>query len=94
MSDCSERIQNVKHLLLGCPLYQDERLQTGITRETTLHSLLFTPKGTATLDDFTQRTGVATRKWLLQEANGKEEEDEWGWGSLREKRERDGEEVE
>ena len=39
---CSERVQNVKHLLLGCTLYQDERRHAGITRETTLHSLLFT----------------------------------------------------
>ena len=34
------------------------------------------------LTDFIQRTGVATRKWLLQGAEEKEEEDEWGWGRL------------
>ena len=31
------------------------------------------------LIDFIQRTGVATRRWLLQGAEEKEEEDEWGW---------------
>ena len=46
---CSERIQSVKHLLLGCRTYQSEREAAGITRETTLHSLLFTSRGTAML---------------------------------------------
>ena len=81
---CSERVQNVKHLLLGCRLYQDERRHAGITRETTLHSLLFTPRGVTALQDFIQRTGVATRQWLLQRTDGREGGDEWGWGRLRE----------
>ena len=46
------------------------------------------------LDDFIQQTGVATRRWLLQEDDEREGEDEWGWGSLREQRVMDGEEVE
>ena len=41
---CPERAQSVKHLLLGCKRYQDERQQAGITRETTLHSP-FHPEG-------------------------------------------------
>ena len=48
---CSERVQSVKHLLLGCRLYQDERRQAGITRETTLHFFLFTSKGATMLQD-------------------------------------------
>ena len=43
--------------------------------------------------EFIQETGVATRKWLLQGARENEEEDTWGWGSLREAQERDGEET-
>ena len=83
---CSERAQSVKHLLLGCRLYQDERQQAGITRETTLHSLLFTPRGTTILQDFIRMTKVATRRWLLQRADERlgGGEDEWGWGRLRE----------
>ena len=77
---CSEGIQAVKHLLLGCQLYKDVRRKSGITRDTTLHSLLFSPKGTAILDDFIQQTGVATREWLLEGADEREEEDGWGWG--------------
>ena len=38
---CSERMQSVKHLLLGCGTYQNEREAAGIARETTLHPLLF-----------------------------------------------------
>ena len=89
---CSEPVQTAKHLLLGCPLYREEREKAGIQRETTLQGLLFTQKGTAALIDFIQETGVATRKWLLQGTREKEEEDSWGWGSLREVQERDGEE--
>ena len=37
-----EKVQNPKHLLLRCRLYQDERKEVGITRETTLHFLQFT----------------------------------------------------
>ena len=81
---CSERVQSVRHLLLGCRLHQDERRQAGITRETTLHSLLFTPRGIAMLQDFIRTTRVATRGWLLQRTDEGEGEDEWGWGRLRE----------
>ena len=80
---CSERVQSVKHLLLGCRLYQGERRQAGITRETTLHSLLFTPKGATALQNFIQMTKVATRRWLLRRADEREGEGEWGWGRLR-----------
>ena len=52
---CSERVQSVKHLLLGCRLYQDERRHAGITRETVPHSLLFTSRGVTMLQDFIQR---------------------------------------
>ena len=90
---CSEALQNVKHLLLGCPLFKENRRSAGITRETTLNSLLFTPRGATILAEFIKKTGVATRRWLLQRTDGEEEEDSWGWGSLREERERDGEEV-
>ena len=86
---CSERVQNDKHLLLGCRLYQDERRHAGITRETTLHSLLFTPREVTALQDFIQRTGVATRQWLLQRTDEREGGDEWGWGRLREGPEED-----
>ena len=60
---------------------------------TTLNSLLFTPKRATTLVDFIEQTGVATRRWLLKRSDDEEEEDAWGWGSLREEREIDGEEV-
>ena len=42
-------------------LYQDKRRQAGITRETTLRSPPFTPKGAKMLQGFIQTTGVATR---------------------------------
>jgi hypothetical protein len=45
---CSEALQNVRHLLLGCPLLKESRRSAGITRETTLNSLLFTPRGAIT----------------------------------------------
>ena len=90
---CSEPDQTTKHLLLGCPLYKEERERAGIERETTLQSLLFTPKGTAALIDFIQETRVDTRRWLLQSARESGEEDTWGWGSLQEAQERDGEEM-
>ena len=88
---CSERTQDVKHLLLGCPLYQGERQKLGITRGTTLHSLLFTGNSVAMLEAFIQLTWIATQKWLLQGVHDRE--DEWGWGDLREETEQDGEEV-
>src|SRR5258706_12636198 len=90
---CSEPIQTVKHLLLGCPIYREEKERAGILRETTLQSLLFSQKGSAALIDFIQETGIATRKWLLQGGSNREEEDNWGWGSLREMQDRDGEET-
>ena len=77
---------------LSC-LYQGERERAGIGRETTLQSLLFTPKGTAALIDFIQEIRVATRRWLLQSPRESDEEDTWGWGSLQEAQERDGEEM-
>ena len=63
------RVQSVKHLLLGCRLYKNERGQAGITRETALHALVFTPKGATMLQDFIQMIAVATRGWLLQRAD-------------------------
>ena len=72
---CSEPVQTAKHLLLGCPLYKEERERTGIGRETTLQSLLFTLKGTAALIDFIQETRVATRSWLLQGVSESDEKD-------------------
>ena len=90
---CSEPQQTAKHLLLGCPLYKEERERAGIQRDATVQGLLFTQRGTAALIDFIQETGVATRKWLLQDARKEEEEDSWGWGSLCEAQERDGEEI-
>jgi ribonuclease HI len=89
---CSEPVQTAKHLLLGCPIYREERKRAGIQRETTLQSLLFSQRGTAALIDFIQETGVATRRWLLQDTGDDEVEDSWGWGSLREVQEEDGEE--
>ena len=86
-------METTKHLLLRCPLYKGERERAGIGRETTLQSLLFSPKGTATLIDFIQETRVATRRWLLQTAGESDKEDTWGWGSLMEAQERDGEEM-
>ena len=90
---CSEPVQTAKHLLLGCPLYREERERAGIKRETTIQSLLFTAKGTGALIDFIQETRVATRWWLLQGVREIDEEDTWGWGSLQEVQERDGEET-
>ena len=72
-------------------IYQDKRREAGITRETTLHSLLFTP---TMLQDFTQTTGVATRGWPLQRAEEREGEKERGWGRLRGARGRSCGEVE
>ena len=77
---CSERIQSVKHLLLGCRTYWNEREAAGITRETTLHSLLFTSRGTTMLQGFIRSTKVVTRGWLLQRED--ERDDTWGWGRL------------
>ena len=71
---CSERIQSVKHLLLGCRTYQNEREAAGITRETTLHSLLYISRGTTILQDFIRSTKVATRGWLLQRGEGERED--------------------
>ena len=92
---CSEPVRTAKHLqvLLGCPLYRAERERAAIARETTIQSLLFTTKGTRALIDFIQETRVATRRWLLQSIRQNEEEDTWGWGSLQEVQERDGEEI-
>src|SRR6266705_2893381 len=56
---CSARIQDVKHLLLGCPLYKDERKKVGITRKTTISSLLFTQKGATQVADFIKATKIA-----------------------------------
>ena len=82
---------SVEHLLIGCPLYQDDRRKAGIARDTTLHFLLFTQRGTLIPQEFIQTTKVATRRWLLQDSGGREGEGEWGWGGLREETERDGE---
>ena len=49
-----------------------------------MHSFLFSSRGVTVLQDFIQRTGVVTRGWLLQRADEKEGEGEWGWGGLRE----------
>ena len=90
---CSKPIQTARHLLLGCPLYKEERKRAGIGRETTLQSLPFPLKGIAALIDFIQETRVATRSWLLQGVRESDEEDTWGWGSLQDAQERDGEEL-
>ena len=79
---CPGRIQSVKHLLLGCRTYRNEREAAGITRETTLHSLIFTSRGTTTLQDFIRSRKVATRGWLLQRGSEDERDDMWGWGRL------------
>lgn len=59
-----------------------------------MQSLLFTQKGTDILTTYIQETGVATRQWLLQGGSENQAEDCWGWGSLGEERDRDGEELE
>ena len=79
---CSERVQRVKRLLLGCRTYQSEREATGITRETTLHTPLFTPKGTTMFRDFIRSTKAATRGWLLQGGIEGDRDYEQGWGRL------------
>ena len=91
---CSEPRQTVKHLLLGCPHYSRERERAGIQRDQTVQSLLFTQKGTDILTTYIQETGVATSQWLLQGGSENQAEDCWGWGSLGEERDRDGEELE
>ena len=90
---CSQPVQTNQHPLLVCPLYKAERERAGIGRETTLQSLLFTPKGTAALINFIQATRVDTRRRLLQSARESDEEDTWGWGSVQEAQERDGDEM-
>ena len=62
-------------------------------RDTTLQSLLFTPKGTGALIDFIQEARVATKRWLLQGIRENDVEDTWGSGSLQEVQEMDGEET-
>ena len=91
---CSEPRQTVKHLLLRCPIYSREREKAGIQRDQTVESLLFTPRGADILATFLQETGVGSRRWLLQGGNENQMEDCWGWGSLREERDGDGEELE
>ena len=59
----------------------------------TLQGLLFTQKGIAALIDFIQETGIATRKWLLKGTREEEEEVSWGWGSLQDLQQRDGEKI-
>ena len=72
------------------------RIRCHLTRNYNLHShsrahsLLFTPRGVTALQDFIQRTRVATRQWLLQRTDEREGGDEWGWGRLREDPEDDG----
>ena len=51
----------MNHSLLGCRTYRNERKAVEITRETTLHSLLFTSSGITMLQDFIKSTKVATR---------------------------------
>ena len=91
---CSEPRQTVKHLLLRCPIYSREREKAGIQRDQTVESLLFTPRGADILATFLQETGVGSRRWLLQGGNENQMEDCWGWGSLGEERDGDGEELE
>ena len=79
--------------MLGCPLYKKERERAGIQRETALQGLLFSQKGTAPLINFIQEIGIATRKWLLQSTREEKEEDSWGWESLQDTQERDGEVI-
>ena len=73
----------------GCPLYQDDRQNAGVTGDTTLQHLLFTFKSTSMQQDFILTTKVATGQWLLHGSNEREEDDEWGWRSLGEGTERD-----
>ena len=70
------RLPNTFSLVAYFTRMQDKKLES---HETHLQSLLFSPEGTVILDDFIQQTDVATRKWLLQGADEREEEDEWGW---------------
>ena len=58
-----------------------------------MQSLLFTAKGIGALIDCIQETSVATRRWLLQGVREINKEDTWGWESLQEVQERDGEET-
>ena len=59
-----------------------------------MESLLFTPRGTDILTTFLQETGVGSRRWLLPGGNENQTEDCWGFGSLGEERDGDGEELE
>ena len=89
----SEQVQTPKHLLLGCPLYREERERAGIHRDTTLQGLLFTPQCNISLIEFIQERRVAIRKWLLQGVRESDVVDTCRWGSLQEEQERDGEET-
>ena len=59
-----------------------------------MESLLFTLRGTDILMTFLQETGVESRRRLLLGGNETQTEDCWGWGSLGEERDGDGEELE
>ena len=74
-------------------VYREERERAGITRETTIQSLLFIARVTGAMIDFIQETRVATRRWLLRGVRENDEKVTWGWGSLQEVQERDGEEI-
>ena len=55
----------MKHLP-GCRTYQNEREAAGITRETTLHFLLFTLKGNHDASEIYEIHKDNPRGWLLQ----------------------------
>ena len=59
-----------------------------------MESLLFTPRGIDIVVTFLPETGVGSRRWLLQGGNENQTEVCWGWSSLGEERDGDGEELE
>ena len=69
---CSERVQSVKHLLLGCRTYQKEREK----QPESLGKQLCTPSSPHR-GDFIKSTKVATRGWLLQGGGEGDSGDKW-----------------
>jgi len=64
--ECSA-LQTPKHLLLDCSLYKKERkeMQRQLGSTLSLEKLFCTKKGKEVLFLFLNRTGIATRKWLI-----------------------------
>jgi len=61
------RLQTPKHLLLDCSLYKEKRkeMQKKLGSSLSLRKLFCIKKGREVLCLFLDKTGIATRKWLI-----------------------------